>query len=229
MSEEISDWPQGCSTPITQRSRSITSSVDISDSQSVRLDDWSLDTDGIRLDSDVADCTHGSQIAVCSHCWSITSTVPSSSRPLFSDIDRTFITSSSDSDYSDADSELKDVFSEAVSKLDISNATVSTELSAFSNNAIEQSIHSDSVIEQIACSDSSPKQSIHSDHIVAPYINCDNSDVKSVHSDCTTEHFELNFVEPREYSLCGTPSDESTASSRPSTRASVATVITMAL
>ena len=174
MSEEFSDLPQGCSTPVTERSRSRTSSIDISDSQSVRLDNWSLDTEGIRLNSDVLDCTHGSKIAVCSNCWSVTSTVPTSSRPLFSDIDRTLLTISSGSEFSDDDSELNEVFCEAVSQLKLSNETLSTELSIESTSDIEE--------------------------------------------------FELNFEEPREYSLCGEPTDNS----RPSTRASVETVVRMA-
>ena len=139
MSEEFVEPPLGSSTPANEKSRSRSSSVNISESESIALDNWCYDCEGLRLHSDTSDRTDGSRIALCSQCLSITSTVPSFGRPLYSlsEFDRTLTSYSSETGSSDLDSSGGDVFSEAVSQIYNFTDTLSTQLSSDSNEDIE--------------------------------------------------------------------------------------------
>ena len=108
-------------------------------SESIALDNWCYDCEGLRLHSDTSDRTDGSRIALCSQCLSITSTVPSFGRPLYSlsEFDRTLTSYSSETGSSDLDSSGGDVFSEAVSQIYNFTDTLSTQLSSDSNEDIE--------------------------------------------------------------------------------------------
>ena len=136
MSVELNDEPLSCSTPARRKNKSESSRVSISESEADRLSDWSLDWDGIRLDSEVCDHSRGSQFGVSSQVLSVTSTVANSENPLFSLVDRTLISLNSESDFpdvfSDCDSlqntvstslslSADDVFSEAVSEIELQN------------------------------------------------------------------------------------------------------------
>ena len=103
MSAEFSEKPLECSTPVRQFAIA-------SDSESTVINDLSYDYDALELMSDAED--HGSKFTVTSQVWSIESPDSNFNRQLADEFDQTLLSYSSASE-----SDLSDVFSEALSEI----------------------------------------------------------------------------------------------------------------